>query len=123
MPVIRIGIHLFHLPIRLFKNTPVLLTQLLEISSQGIETEAEIMMMEIPLASVGLYMCIGVAAPFLIYIGNYLLHKHCGGCMLNDREMKYRIQCAKDARIPITNYGTAIAHMNGILERSLKVFQ
>lgn len=63
---------LFHFVNNLF---PVLLTQLLEISSQGIETEAEIMMMEIPLASVGMYMCIGVAAPFLIYIGNYLLHK------------------------------------------------
>lgn len=56
-------------------------------------------------------------------LSGYRLIIHCGGCMLNDREMKYRIQCAKDARIPITNYGTAIAHMNGILERSLKVFQ
>lgn len=54
---------------------------------------------------------------------DYRLIIHCGGCMLNDREMKYRIQCAKDASIPITNYGTAIAHMNGILERSLEVFQ
>ena len=44
---------------------------------------------------------------------------HCGGCMLNEREMKYRIQCAADAGVPITNYGTAIAKMNGILERSL----
>ena len=44
---------------------------------------------------------------------------HCGGCMLNEREMKYRIQCAADAGVPITNYGMAIAKMNGILERSL----
>lgn len=63
---------LFHFVNNLF---PVLLTQLLETSSQGVEAEAEIMMMEIPLASVGIYMCIGAAAPFLIYIGNYLLHK------------------------------------------------
>lgn len=47
---------------------------------------------------------------------------HCGGCMLNEREMKYRIKCAHDAGVPITNYGTAIAHMNGILERSIEIF-
>lgn len=56
------------------------------------------------------------------------LHKyrmiiHCGGCTLNEREMKYRLQCAEDARIPITNYGTAIAHMNGILNRSTAIFK
>ncbi len=44
---------------------------------------------------------------------------HCGGCMLNEREMKFRIACAKDAGVPMTNYGIAIAHMNGILKRSL----
>ena len=48
---------------------------------------------------------------------------HCGGCMLNEREMKYRIRCAEDAQIPITNYGTAIAYMQGILERSIQIFQ
>lgn len=42
--------------------------------------------------------------------------------MLNEREMKYRMKCAEDAGIPMTNYGTAIAHMHGILERSLEVF-
>lgn len=47
---------------------------------------------------------------------------HCGGCMLNEREMKYRIRCAQDAGIPITNYGTAIAYMKGILERSIQIF-
>jgi len=47
---------------------------------------------------------------------------HCGGCMLNEREMKYRIACAQDAGIPITNYGVAIAYMNGILKRSVEVF-
>ncbi len=56
------------------------------------------------------------------------LHKyrmiiHCGGCTLNEREMKYRLQCAEDAQIPITNYGTAIAHMNGILNRSTAIFK
>lgn len=47
---------------------------------------------------------------------------HCGGCMLNGREMKYRMKCAKDQHIPFTNYGIAIAHMQGILERSIQVF-
>ena len=44
---------------------------------------------------------------------------HCGGCMLNEREMRYRMKTASDLGVPMTNYGTAIAHMNGILERSL----
>lgn len=52
----------------------------------------------------------------------YKLIIHCGGCMLNEREIKYRMKCAEDQKIPITNYGTAIAHMNGILKRSLSVF-
>ena len=42
--------------------------------------------------------------------------------MLNEREMKYRLKCAEDEGVPITNYGTAIAYMNGILKRSLSVF-
>ena len=45
---------------------------------------------------------------------------HCGGCMLNAREMHYRIACAQDAGIPITNYGMLIARVTGILERSLE---
>lgn len=45
---------------------------------------------------------------------------HCGGCMLNAKEMKYRIACAQDANVPITNYGMMIAKMTGILERSLE---
>lgn len=53
----------------------------------------------------------------------YQLIIHCGGCMLNEREMKYRMECAKDADVPMTNYGTAIAYMNGILERSLEIFR
>lgn len=47
---------------------------------------------------------------------------HCGGCMLNQREMKYRFSYAKDNRIPITNYGIAIAHMQGILSRTIAMF-
>lgn len=52
----------------------------------------------------------------------YKLVIHCGGCMLNEREMKYRLRCAIDQHIPITNYGILIAYMNGILKRSVEVF-
>ncbi len=53
--------------------------------------------------------------------GDFSLVIHCGGCMLNAREMEYRIDTVKKAGIPVTNYGVAIAHMNGILRRSLEV--
>ncbi len=52
----------------------------------------------------------------------YKLIVHCGGCMLNEREMKYRLQCASDQSIPITNYGLLIAYMQGILKRSVEPF-
>ncbi len=52
----------------------------------------------------------------------YSLIIHCGGCMLNEREMKYRQKCAEDQNVPITNYGIAIAFMQGILERSIEIF-
>ena len=52
----------------------------------------------------------------------YALIIHCGGCMLNEREMRYRMKCAVDAGIPFTNYGTVIAQTNGILKRSLEIF-
>ena len=52
----------------------------------------------------------------------YALVIHCGGCMLNEREMKYRMKCAVDQKVPFTNYGIAIACMKGILKRSLQVF-
>ena len=55
-------------------------------------------------------------------ISSYQLVIHCGGCMLNDREMEYRRKCAADAGVPFVNYGIAIAHMKGILKRSVKVF-
>ena len=52
----------------------------------------------------------------------YRLILHCGGCMLNEREMKYRQKCAQDQNIPMTNYGIAIAYMNGILRRATAMF-
>lgn len=59
---------------------------------------------------------------FPLDLSDYALIVHCGGCTLNEREMKYRLKCAKDQNIPMTNYGIAIAYMNGILERSLMPF-
>jgi len=55
-------------------------------------------------------------------LSKYKMIIHCGACMLNEREMKYRLKCAEDAGIPITNYGIAIAHMTGILKRSVEPF-
>ena len=56
-------------------------------------------------------------------LDKYRLNIHCGGCMLNEREMKSRIERAVNSGLPITNYGIAIAKMNGILERSLSPFR
>lgn len=55
-------------------------------------------------------------------LSQYKLIIHCGGCMLNEREMKYRLKCAEDQNVPITNYGIAIAYMQGILKRSVEMF-
>lgn len=55
-------------------------------------------------------------------LSEYKLIIHCGGCMLNEREMKYRLKCAQDQDVPITNYGIAIAYMQGILKRSVEIF-
>lgn len=52
-------------------------------------------------------------------LADYALVVHCGGCMLNRREMLYRIHAANDAGIPIVNYGVLIAYLNGILDRTL----
>ena len=52
----------------------------------------------------------------------YAMVIHCGGCMLNGREVGYRMKTAADQAVPITNYGIAIAYMKGILRRSLSVF-
>ena len=57
---------------------------------------------------------------FPLDLSSYKMIVHCGGCMLNERGMKYRLKCAEDAKIPITNYGTCIAYINGILNRSLE---
>ena len=57
---------------------------------------------------------------FPLDLSKYSLVIHCGGCMLNEREMKYRIACANDAGVPIVNYGVLLAQVNGILERSLE---
>lgn len=51
----------------------------------------------------------------------YKLVIHCGACMLNEREVRYRMKCAMDQAIPFTNYGIAIAYINGILERSIEM--
>lgn len=55
-------------------------------------------------------------------LGRYSLIVHCGGCMLNEREMKYRLSCAQDQNVPMTNYGILIAYVKGILKRSVEVF-
>ena len=56
-------------------------------------------------------------------LSQYKLVVHCGGCMLNEREMKSRQEKATAESVPMVNYGMAIAHMNGILKRSLEVFE
>ena len=55
-------------------------------------------------------------------LSDYKLVVHCGGCMLNEREMKRRLRTATDSDLPMTNYGIAIAQMHGILKRSLEPF-
>lgn len=55
-------------------------------------------------------------------LSGYAMVVHCGGCMLNAREMLYRQSRAEAQRVPITNYGILISYMNGILKRSLRVF-
>lgn len=55
-------------------------------------------------------------------LSKYKMIIHCGGCTLNEREMKYRIKCAKDQNIPITNYGILISYIQGILKRTVEPF-
>jgi [FeFe] hydrogenase H-cluster maturation GTPase HydF len=55
-------------------------------------------------------------------LSRYALAVHCGGCMLNRREMRWRIRQAQDARLPIANYGVLIAYLQGILPRCLAPF-
>ena len=53
-------------------------------------------------------------------LSKYKVVIHCGGCMLNEKEMKARIEAAKSKNIPVTNYGMTIAYLTGVLERSMK---
>ena len=55
-------------------------------------------------------------------VTGYALVVHCGGCMLNEREMKSRLERCREQDVPVTNYGIAIAQMHGILKRSLEPF-
>lgn len=55
-------------------------------------------------------------------LSSFQLVVHCGGCMLNDREMKYRQKFTTGSNIPFTNYGILIAYMQGILQRSISMF-
>lgn len=55
-------------------------------------------------------------------LSGYDLIIHCGGCMLNEREINFRRKSAAEQDVPFTNYGTAIAYMNGILNRSIEIF-
>ncbi len=54
-------------------------------------------------------------------LDNYSLIVHCGGCMISEREVNYRMKCAGDEGVPVTNYGIAIAYMKGILDRSIEM--
>ena len=55
-------------------------------------------------------------------LSDYKLVVHCGGCMLNEKEMAHRMEVARNAGVPMVNYGVAIAHMHGILKQSLEPF-
>ena len=59
---------------------------------------------------------------FPLDLSPYKMIIHCGACMLNEREMQYRIKCAVDQNIPFTNYGITIAYINGILKRTVEPF-
>lgn len=55
-------------------------------------------------------------------LSKYKMIVHCGGCTLNSKEMKYRVKCAQDQNVPITNYGILIAYIQGILKRTVEPF-
>jgi predicted GTPase len=64
-----------------------------------------------------------VAGPTVsVSLAEYQLIVHCGGCMINPREMLFRIHEASRARVPITNYGVLIAYLHGLFPRALEVF-
>ncbi|MBR5145844.1 MAG: [Clostridia bacterium] len=66
--------------------------------------------------------CFTSGTEFPSDLSQYKLVVHCGGCMLNEKEMKYRLRCCQDSGVPVTNYGTLIAYLNGILARSIQPF-
>lgn len=55
-------------------------------------------------------------------LSKYSLIIHCGGCMLNEKEVQHRMRCAVENDVPFTNYGITIAYMHGILKRSIEIF-
>lgn len=55
-------------------------------------------------------------------LSNYALVVHCGGCMINRRQMLNRIATVNSAGVPVTNYGLLISHINGILPRAVRMF-
>ena len=55
-------------------------------------------------------------------VSSYKMVVHCGGCMLNRREMRYRLERCREQGVPVTNYGVLIAYLNGILERVMGIF-
>ena len=59
---------------------------------------------------------------FPVDLSDYKLIIHCGGCMLNEKEMAHRMETAEKAGVPMVNYGVAIAHIHGILKKSLAPF-
>ena len=73
----------------------------------------------------------GVEPEFIFTSGNqfpedvspFQMVIHCGGCMLPEREMQYRLACCADQGIPVTNYGILIAYLNGILKRTVEPFE
>lgn len=69
-----------------------------------------------------LNICLTSGREFPEDLSPYSLVIHCGGCMLNEREVTYRRKTAEDQEVPFTNYGIALAYMNGILKRSLEIF-
>lgn len=70
-----------------------------------------------------LNFCFTSGGDFPSELSNISLVIHCGGCMLNEREIASRMECAKKSNVPITNYGVAIAYMQGILQRTLSPFK
>ena len=56
-------------------------------------------------------------------LSGYAAVIHCGGCMITEREVLYRMKCAQDQNVPFINYGIAIAQMKGILDRSIRALE